>query len=124
MTRIRELRELYGFTQDSVAEAIDVSRITYIRYENDMRTIKGPELLALATLYHVSVDFLLDNTEDDKKTPIVIGDGLKSTVIDRVKTLSIPELQRVLDFLSGLKAGREIEAAQSAPPDPSPEPDV
>lgn len=59
MNRIRELREAHNFTQDFVAEAIDVSRITYVRYENDSRPMKAPELIRLATLYHVSVDYLL-----------------------------------------------------------------
>ena len=71
MTRLRELRERYGYTQDFVAEAINISRITYVRYENDMRNVRGPELKALSDLYHVSVDYILGN-EDEVDIPALI----------------------------------------------------
>lgn len=64
MTRLRELREAHNYTQDYVAEAIDVSRITYIRYETDLRPMKAPELIRLAALYHVSIDYLLGLSEN------------------------------------------------------------
>lgn len=57
--RLRELRETHGYTQDYVSEFINVSRITYIRYETEARAMKAPELIRLAELYHVSVDYLL-----------------------------------------------------------------
>ncbi len=112
MTRLRELREKFGYTQDYVAEAIKISRITYVRYENDMRNVRGPELQALADLYCVSVDYLLGR--DCDKQPTVEDDGLRSYAIERVSALSDPELARVMDFLAGLEAGQEICAAPAA----------
>lgn len=71
--RLREIREAYNYTQEYVSEAIGVSRITYIRYENEERPIKGPELIGLSKLYNVSVDYLLGITDvsvyDTKKDP-------------------------------------------------------
>ena len=118
MTRIRELREQFGYTQDFVAEAINISRITYVRYENDMRNVRGPELLALANLYHVSVDYLLGNTPENEEQPTVEDDELRAWAIERVSSLSDPALERVRDFLDGLQAGQEIGAAPAAAPDP------
>ena len=119
MTRLRELREKYGYTQDYVAEAINISRITYVRYEMDMRNVRGPELQALADLYHVSVDYLLGRDDNTKTQPTVMDDnGLRTWAIRRVSTLSDPALERVRDFLTGLEAGQEIGAAQAAAPDP------
>ena len=75
MPRYQELRLKYGYTQEYVAEAIGVSRITYIRYENGERQIKVPELIALANLYHVSIDYILGVSDspavvlDTKKDP-------------------------------------------------------
>ena len=116
MSRLRDLREKFGYTQEFVAEAINISRITYVRYENDLRNARGPELEALADLYHVSVDYLLGR--DTKKEPTVDDDGLRACAINRVSGLSDPALARVLDFLSGLEAGQEIGAAPAAAPDP------
>ena len=113
MTRLRELRERFGYTQDYVAEAINISRITYVRYENDMRNVRGPELLALAELYHVSVDYILGSENGDEKQP-TDEDGLRNKAIERVQSLPDPALTRVLDFLEGLEAGREIASAGGA----------
>lgn len=118
MTRLRELREKNGYTQDFVAEAINISRITYVRYENDMRNIRGPELRALAELYHVSVDYILEIADEAEEKPTVDDDGLRAWAIERVSNLSEPALERVRDFLSGLEAGQEIGAAPAAAHDP------
>ncbi|MGX8705175.1 MAG: helix-turn-helix domain-containing protein [bacterium] len=119
MTRLRELREKYGYTQDYVAEAIKISRITYVRYEMDMRNVRAPELQALADLYHVSVDYLLGRGDNKETQPTVKDDDeLRAWAIRRVSTLSDPALARVRDFLAGLEAGQEIGAAPAADPDP------
>lgn len=120
MTRLRELREKYGYTQDYVAEAINISRITYVRYENNMRNIRGPELEALADLYNVSVDYLLGR-EEGKQPTVMDDDGLRTWAIERVSALSDPALVRVRDFLAGLEAGQEIGAAPAAAHDPGAE---
>ena len=120
MTRLRELRERFGYTQDFVAEAINVSRITYVRYESDMRNVRGAELRALAALYHVSVDYILGcNDEDEEKAQPTDEDGLRAWAIERVSNLSDPALVRVKDFLTGLEAGQEIGAAPAADHDPA-----
>ena len=63
MSRIRDLREQLGLTQEEMAEAIGVSRITYIRYENEERSIKAPELISLARVFNCSADYLLGLSE-------------------------------------------------------------
>ena len=123
MTRIRELREKFGYTQDYVAEALDISRITYVRYENDMRNVRGPELLALARLYNVSVDYLLGGDAEIKTQPASEEDRLRTWAIRRVSGLSDPALVRVHDFLTGLEAGQEIGADPAADHDPTAESD-
>lgn len=117
MTRLRELREKNGYTQDFVAEAINISRITYVRYENDMRNVRGPELRALANLYHVSVDYLLGNGVEIESQPIINDDELRAQVIDRIQSLPDPALGRLLDFLEGIEAGQEIASAEAAADD-------
>lgn len=63
MTRLRDIREKFGYTQDFVADSIEVSRVTYIRYENAERQPRTLELLKLAKLYNVSADYLLELTD-------------------------------------------------------------
>ncbi len=63
--RIRDLREDHDLTQAQVGAAIQVSQRTYAYYESGQRMIPPQVLCALANLYHVSVDYLLEQT--DKK---------------------------------------------------------
>ena len=63
--RIRELREDADLTQAALGKAINVPQRTYAYYESGQRMIPPQVLCALANLYHVSVDYLLEQT--DKK---------------------------------------------------------
>ncbi len=63
--RIRNLREDADLTQQQVGEAINVPQRTYAYYESGQRMIPPHVLCALADLYKVSVDYLLERT--DKK---------------------------------------------------------
>lgn len=65
--RIRELREDADLTQKKVGEAIHLSQRTYAYYESDQRMIPPEVLCTLADFYHVSVDYLLERT--DNPTP-------------------------------------------------------
>ena len=63
--RIRDLREDRDMTQAQVGAALHISQRTYAYYESGQRMIPTSVLSALADLYHVSVDYLLEQT--DKK---------------------------------------------------------
>ena len=60
--RIRNLREDHDFTQKQVGQAINVPQRTYAYYESGQRMIPPHVLCALADFYHVSVDYLLERT--------------------------------------------------------------
>ena len=65
-TRIRDLREDHDLTQKAVGDAIIVPQRTYAYYESGQRMIPPRVLCALADLYGVSVDYLLERTDDNK----------------------------------------------------------
>ena len=64
--RLRDLREDHDLTQRAVGEAINVPQRTYAYYESGQRMIPPRVLCALADLYGVSVDYLLERTDDKK----------------------------------------------------------
>lgn len=64
--RIRDLREDHDLTQRAVGEAINVPQRTYAYYESGQRMIPPRVLCALADLYGVSVDYLLERTDNKK----------------------------------------------------------
>lgn len=58
--RLRDLREARGLSQEEVAKAIGVGRVTYLKYENgENRPIR--KLKELSAFFNVSIDYLLGN---------------------------------------------------------------
>ena len=58
--RLRELREARGLSQEEVAKAIGVGRVTYLKYENgENRPVR--KLKELSSFFKVSIDYLLGN---------------------------------------------------------------
>ena len=60
---IYELRKLNRFTQREVAQRLGISQPSYIRYENGSAEPTLENLVKIADLYDVSVDFLLGRIE-------------------------------------------------------------
>lgn len=111
MNRLRELRKEKKLKQQAVADAIGLNRSTYANYEGERREADHVTLMKLADFYDVSVDYLLGKEQNE---PAAECDGLRNKAIERVQSLPDPALTRVLDFLDGLEAGREIAAAEAA----------
>ncbi|MBD9198217.1 MAG: XRE family transcriptional regulator [Clostridiales bacterium] len=62
--RIRDLREDADLTQQQVGDAINVPQRTYAYYESGGRMVPPQVLCALADFYGVSVDYLLERTDE------------------------------------------------------------
>lgn len=56
--RMRKLRKEANLSQADAAKALGIATPTYVRYEYDQREPMAPTVLALAKLYHVSIDYL------------------------------------------------------------------
>lgn len=64
--KIEDLRIDNDYTQEYVAERLNIAREVYRRYEKGTRTIPVDCLIKLAKLYNTSTDYLLGLT--NKKT--------------------------------------------------------
>lgn len=62
--RLKELRELFGISQSQLANAIFVTPQTISNYETGKREPKIAELIRLSEYFHVSIDYLVGNTDD------------------------------------------------------------
>lgn len=67
--RIRALREDKDLTQEQVGQAINVPQRTYAYYETGQRMAPPHVFSALAVFYHISVDYLLNLTDEKKPYP-------------------------------------------------------
>lgn len=56
---IRNLREDNDYKQKDIANYLNVSQNTYSQYENGIIELTATNLIKLAKLYNVSIDYLL-----------------------------------------------------------------
>jgi transcriptional regulator with XRE-family HTH domain len=64
--RIRNLREDKDMTQTQVAKMLTMSQTGYSKYETGENDIPTNILIKLADFYDVSVDYLLNRTDNPK----------------------------------------------------------
>ncbi len=64
--RIRNLREDKDMTQTEVAKMLTMSQTGYSKYETGENDIPTNILIKLADFYDVSVDYLLNRTDNPK----------------------------------------------------------
>ena len=57
--RLKNLRKLKGYTQQEVADAVGIPRITYCSYERNQREPTAMVLKRIANFLGVSLDYLL-----------------------------------------------------------------
>ena len=61
---LRAIREDNDITQKEIAKILNVSQNTYSQYETGVISLTAEVLIKLANFYNVSIDYLLDQTEN------------------------------------------------------------
>lgn len=110
MNRLKECRESRGFSQKYVAITLGVSAPTVCDWESGKKSPSQKNLRKLSEFYGKTIDYLLGN-ESGKDQPAAQGSGLDEELVNLLTDLSPGEVQRVQDFVSGLKASRAGEAS-------------
>ena len=64
---LRGIREDRDIKQREVADILGISQNTYSQYENGVIALTAEVLIKLADYYGVSVDYLLDRTNNPRK---------------------------------------------------------
>lgn len=65
--RVKDLREDHDLTQQQVADAIGITQRKYSYIETGTQQLTGEILIALANFYHVSIDYLLAQTDNPRR---------------------------------------------------------
>lgn len=61
---LRAIREDNDLRQSDIAKMLNVSQNTYSQYETGVIALTAEVLIKLADYYDVSIDYLLDRTEE------------------------------------------------------------
>ena len=62
--RLKDIREDHDLTQREVAEYLHIRQNTYSQYETGVISLTAEVLIKLADYYNVSIDYLLDRTNN------------------------------------------------------------
>ena len=73
MERLKEARVKAGITQHEIAEALNINRTTYNKYENGASKPTPETLSRIADYFHVSVDYLLGRDTPSESADTVPG---------------------------------------------------
>lgn len=65
--RLKQLRQERGISQVKLALELSVSQHTISRYERGEREADYATLIRIADFFHVSLDYLLERTDDPKR---------------------------------------------------------
>lgn len=65
--RIRDLREDHDLTQQQVADAIGITQRKYSYIETGQQQLTADILIKLADLYDVSIDYILRQTQVERR---------------------------------------------------------
>ncbi len=94
--KIRALRKKAGYTQEEVSVKLNIQRQTYCNYENESRNPPIEIIVALADLYHVSVDFLV---RDNVPADLIPMDAYQAEFNSSFSTLDDSKKKNVLQFI-------------------------
>ena len=62
--RLRELREDHDLKQEYIAKQLEIQQTVYSRYERGFQTIPLEHLIKLAKYYKVSIDYIVELTDE------------------------------------------------------------
>lgn len=65
-SNIRNIREDRDLKQKDLAKVLNVSQNTYSQYETGVISLTAEVLIKLSDYYDVSIDYLLDRTDNPK----------------------------------------------------------
>ena len=70
--KVKQLRNEAGYTQEDLGKKLGLSKSTIAHYESGRREPETKTILALARIFNVTTDELLDNTHFNNEPKIVL----------------------------------------------------
>ncbi len=64
MKNLRTIREEKKYTQQQIADFLNITKSSYSRYERGLRNVTPDTLIKLSEFFDVTTDFLLDITSE------------------------------------------------------------
>lgn len=98
--RIKYLRNKHNLTQNEIADILNISKSTYIKYERGEREPRYGTLMALSEYYDVTVDFILGQSNEKNKHIDSINEVYKFITSDIFKEVLGENTENVQKLIS------------------------
>ena len=105
MKNLREARKAKGYTMKQLGQLLGVTESAVSFYENGKRQPSIEMAMQIANLLEVPVAYLLG--EGQEQAPPATEEELDDAIVGMLGDLTPEEVQRVQDFIAGMKAGRK-----------------
>lgn len=106
--KIKELRKQAGLSQQELAQKLGVTQKSICNYENDTRFPKGQNVIkGLADIFGVTVDYLLENT-DNKDVNFSNEDDFISSAKQEFGYKGKKEAENLLEKTATMLAGGDL----------------
>ena len=115
--KLRKLREKFNMTQKNVADCIHVSRSAIAGYEKKGRQPSHEKLTAIADLFEVPVDYLLNDEEDTitlSPSRLTTNSDDELNLLLAYRSLSRSSKRDLKKYMKLLKEKDASESSQSA----------
>lgn len=83
MNNLKEIRELYGATQEQVASAINVNRVTVVNWESGSSIASSSNQEKLSLYYGVGPDYFYEKELDEAARRLIVETGAKAKEIEK-----------------------------------------
>ena len=87
--RIRQLRTQRGFTQENVAQILNIDRSFYGRIESGKKGCSVDILVLISSLFETSLDYLILGTEESCLFKMEAVKNLKTDIAELISRLQI-----------------------------------
>ena len=105
MKNLREARKAKGYTMKQLGQLLGVTESAVSFYENGKRQPSIEMAMQIANLLEVPVAYLLG--EGQEQAPPATEEELDNAIVGMLGDLTPEEVQRVQDFIAGMKAARK-----------------
>lgn len=119
MNRYKEARLRAGLSQKAAAISLGVKPPSMSDWENGKALPTHDHLVAMATLYGTTTDYLTGASDTKEKQPAVNNSELKTKTLNRLSALPDSVLLKILDLLEAIQEYRAPGSGSATDSDPS-----
>lgn len=92
--KLKKLRIERGLTQQTVADALGISRSVYSQYENDERVPSLRRMISISRFFMVSLDYLCSNDARIQVDITDLDDIQKARIYAIIKESKLQEIEK------------------------------